>query len=382
MISRYILILLGVISIVWIGYVGESLIDTNEEFKPNCFFGLADDQIVVINRIDEVELKDNNFSISQKSFDLFKSISKFLKKGNTIYLSKNQDQFLIYKKEKWKAEEVINLFKKSNIQIEKISKSAFKVGDFKLDFRNELVHIYTDNVQFPKVQNLVWLDFDHKASISIIEFKSKGTSVVIKDIYFNKNGSVEYISKGNGKLVGNQIDDQDLFSSALPNEIESYHFFEKNYYSNLDKVYKKGPMHYWLESGFVELKYKDELIILTDFVDNRDPFLLLNEISQDENSTDEQTSTFFKNIQLTKTFPKDLEEGFYIYKMDEFIVLSTSKSICNQFLMSNKRNQSTTDSTSIYLKELPKKVSERCISKKTNYSKTIYKNKIVETFFN
>ena len=90
MISRYILILLGVISIVWIGYVGESLIDTNEEFKPNCFFGLADNQIVVINRIDEVELKDNNFSISQKSFDLFKSISKFLKKGNTIYLSKNQ----------------------------------------------------------------------------------------------------------------------------------------------------------------------------------------------------------------------------------------------------------------------------------------------------
>ena len=68
--------------------------------------------------------------------------------------------------------------------------------------------------------------------------------------------------------------------------------------------------------------------------------------------------------------------------MDEFIVLSTSKSICNQFLMSNKRNQSTTDSTSIYLKELPKKVSERCISKKSNYSKTIYKNKIVETFFN
>ena len=141
-------------------------------------------------------------------------------------------------------------------------------------------------------------------------------------------------------------------------------------------------MHYWLESGFVELKYKDELIILTDFVDNRDPFLLLNEISQDENSTDEQTSTFFKNIQLTKTFPKDLEEGFYIYKMDEFIVLSTSKSICNQFLMSNKKNQSTTDTTSIYLKELPKKVSERCISKKSNYSKTIYKNKIVETFFN
>ena len=382
MISRYILILLGFISIVWIGYVGESLIDTNEEFKPNCFFGLADDQIVVINRVDEVSLKENDFSISHKSFDLFKSISKYLKNGSTIYLSKNQDQFLIYKKEKWKTEEVLHLFKKSNIQIKKINNSAFKVGDFMLDFRNELLHIYTDNVQFPKVKNSVWLDFDHKASASVIEFKSKGASVVIKDIYFNENGSVEYISKGNQKLLGKQIDDQDLFSSALPNEIESYHFFEKNYYSNLDKEYKKGPMHYWLESGFVELKYKDELIILTDFVDNRDPFLLLNEISQDENSTDEQKSTFFKNIQLTKTFPKDLEEGFYIYKMDEFIVLSTSKSISNQFLMSNKKNQSTTDSTSIYLKELPKKVSERCISKKRNYSKTIYKNKIVETFFN
>ena len=382
MISRYILILLGVISLIWIGYVGLNLVDSNEEFNPNCFFGVNDEKILVINRLDEVPIDENKFSVSPKAFNLFKNISKFLKKGSTIYLSKNQDQLLICKKDNWKSDEVVHIFEKSNYHIEETGTATFKIDEFKLDFRHEVLHIYSENVQFPKVKNLEWLKFDHKASASLIEFKSNGKSVLIKDIYSNSNGAVEYISKGNRKSKGKQIDDQDLFSSALPKAIESYHFYEKEYYSNLDEVYKKGPMHYWLESGFVELEYKDELIILTDFTDSKDPFLLLNEITQDENNTMEESSTFFKNIQLTKNFPKVLEDGFYIYKMDDFIIISASKAICNDFLMSNKQNDSSTDSTNIYLKQLPKKVSERYISKNRNYSKTIYKNKIIETFLN
>jgi hypothetical protein len=378
MISRYILILLGVISIVWIGYVGIKLVDNNEEFSPSNFFGNKDVQIVVINRIDEVSLEENSFSISQKSYELFKPISKFIENGNTIYLSKQQDQFLIFNKDKWKSEEVLELFTKANIQIEKINNSSFKGGGFLFDFRNEVLHVYTEDVEFPKLKNDKWLTFDHKASAAIIEFKSAGKSFEIKDVYFNENGSIEYISKGNTQYIGNQVDDQDLFSSALPKEIDSYHFYEKDYYSNLDKVYKKGPMHYWLESGFVELKYKNEMLILTDFSDSKDPFLLLNEIQQEDGG--DESSTFFKNIQLTKNFPESKEDGFYIYKMDNFIILSSSKSICNDFLMSSKGIEN--DTSSFYLKSLPSKVSERLISSGKKYSKTIYKNKVIETFLN
>jgi hypothetical protein len=380
MISRYILILLGVISLVWIGYVGVKLVDTNEEFSPSSFFGFNDAEIIVINRIDEVSLEENIFSISQNSYDLFKRISKFIKNGNTVYLSKKQDHFLIYNKDKWKSKEIVELFQKANINIEKINNSSFRVNDFQLDFRNEVFHVYTQNVQFPKMKNDNWLSFDHKASASIIEFKSNAKTFEIKDVYFNKNSSIDYISKGNSKQLGRQVDDQDLFSSALPKNIDSYHFYEKDYYSNLDNVYKKGPMHYWIESGFVELKYKNELLILTDFSDSKDPFLLLNEIQQEESDGGSESSTFFKNIQLTNDFPVNKEDGFYIYKMDNFIILSSSKSICNDFLMSSKNIEN--DTSVFYIKSLPRKVSERLISSGNNYSKTIYKNKVIETVLN
>ena len=226
MISRYILILLGVISLIWIGYVGINLVDSNEEFNPNCFFGVNDEKILVINRLDEVPVDENKFSISPKAFNLFINISKFLKKGSTIYLSKNQDQLLICKKDNWESDEVVHIFEKSNYHIEETGNATFKIDDFKVDFRHEALHIYSENVQFPKVKNLEWLKFDHKASASLIEFKSNGKSVLIKDIYSNSNGAVEYISKGNRKSKGKQIDDQDLFSSALPKAIESYHFYE------------------------------------------------------------------------------------------------------------------------------------------------------------
>lgn len=382
MVSRYILILLGVISLFWIGYVGVNLIDTNDEYNPDCFFGQKDGEVLVINRLDEFDVESIQFQVSKNGLNLFKEIEKKIKRGNTVYLSKLQNQFLVVKKDKWTKEEVEQLFLNSTFKIEFLNNSKFKVQNFSGDFNSTILHLYDDNVEYPKKSNSAWMTFDHKASASIIKFKNGQNNYSINDVYVNKNGSIEYITKGNKLNEGKQIDDEDLFSQAIPKSVRSYHFYEKNYYSSLDLNYKKGPMHYWIESGFVELVYDNEKVLITDFVDSKDPFLLLNEINKDENEDIEESSTYFKNIRLTNNFPEDLEKGFYIYKMDDFIILSSSKSICNEILMASKKTETTNDSTSFFLKALPRKVSERFISKDHNYSKSIYKNKIIETIVN
>jgi hypothetical protein len=105
-----------------------------------------------------------------------------------------------------------------------------------------------------------------------------------------------------------------------------------------------------------------------------------NEIYQEENNTSEESSTYFKNIRLTKDFPINKEKGFYMYKMENLIIISESKAICNEVLMNSNNTTSTQDTLNFYLNELPRKVSERSISTKSKYTKSIYKNKIIETF--
>ena len=380
--SRYILIFLGIISLFWIVFVGVNLIDINEEFSPKSYFGKKDGEILVVNRLDEFNFKNSKMPIPKNIFEVYEKISPNLQRGSSIYFSKYQSQFLIQKKDKWQKDEVLNLFDKSNMKIDFSGSSKFTFQDFIGEFHGTMLHIYKSDVQFPIDLNVNWLSFDHKASASIIRFEKGDSSFIIDDVYYKKDGRIDYISKGNGKQIGGQVDDEDLFSGALPKDIEEYHFYEKNYYSNLDKIYKKSPMHYWIESGFVELEYNSEKVLITDYSDSKDPFLLLDEVARGDDETLEESSTYFKNIRLTKDFPLDIEKGFYIYKMDDYIVISTSKSVCNEILMAIKNTDASLDTFNFYLKSLPKKVSERLISRDKNYSKTIYKNKIIETFIN
>jgi hypothetical protein len=380
MLSRYILIFLGVISLLWIGYVGINLIYLNEEFGPKSYFGKEDQKILIVNRIDEFNFQNTIVSIPNNVLDIFTKLKLSLQKGCAIYFSENQSHFLIQKTDKWTKDQIIKLFEKSNLAIDFSGRFTFNVQDFKCEFHGLFLHFYKSGVQFANEVNSNWLEFDHKASAAIIKFNENSNVYSINEIYYKKDGLVEYVSKRNGKITGKQVDDEDLFSSALPEKIKSYHFYEKEYYTTKDKIYKNGPMHYWIESGFVEIELNNEKILITDFTDEKDPFLLLNEIYQEENNTSEESSTYFKNIRLTKDFPINKEKGFYMYKMENLIIISESKAICNEVLMNSNNTTSTQDTLNFYLNELPRKVSERSISTKSKYTKSIYKNKIIETF--
>jgi hypothetical protein len=85
---------------------------------------------------------------------------------------------------------------------------------------------------------------------------------------------------------------------------------------------------------------------------------------------------------LTSDFPKDPAAGFYIYTLNDFVVISEDQSICEDIITRNKLgNTLVTDHyavTNLY-SELPSRVSERIINKTEKYSRTVYKTKILET---
>lgn len=377
MIGRYFLLFLGLISLFWIGYVGLDLLDKKDQFSPTSIFGKNDGRILVINRFDECSVEQLKFSLLPESKELYSTILPHFKSLKMMVLSESQNHVLIEGKENWSKSKINRFFNKLNLRVSFVGRHDFICGPFKGKYNHAVVYLSTSNVKKPVLLYENWMDIDFKASASIISFKHKHFSV--SDIYCKKQNVVEYVSRSSTIKLGNQIDDQQVFSLAIPNDIKDYHFYEKEYYTCLDNTFKKSPFYQWMESGFVQFIYNDETVLVSDFIAGQDPVLILNEISGKE---DDLTSEIYvKGIKLMKSFPEG--EGFYLKMMEGFVVLSNSKTACEQVVADYKLGNTLAmkkENLMKYYQNMPKHVSERFVSENSIYSKTKYRNKLLETY--
>ena len=380
MIGRYFLLFLGVVSLFWIGYVGLDILDKKDQFSPSHIFGIEDGRVLIINRTNECSLDELDFSLPVESAHLFNSLAPHLEEMKTIMLSELQNQLLFENKDNWSKERIVSLFKKAQLSVQFESRHSFKAGNFQGEYNHEILYLAKKEVKKNAQPNDEWLMFDHKSSASIVTFsKNKWT---ISDVYFKQNNCVEYLSQNSKNLLGHQIDDQELFADVLPNDLTDYHFYEKNYYSGQDKVFKKGPMFQWMENGFVVFNYKENVVIISDYIAGQNPIQLLNDVAGKSDVDGSEESGFFKDILLSKLFATQESEGFTIKMMEDFVVISASKSACEQVIADYKLGNTLAmkkDRLDSFYKDLPKKVSERSIQDKESYSRSIYKNKLLET---
>ncbi len=378
MIGRYFLLFLGVVSLVWIGYVGSDLIDKKHQFSPSHIFGKEDGRVLIINRLNECSISDLSFTIQPESNKLFSSILPYLNNSKIIILSELQNQMLFQRTDDWDKEKIISFFKKANLSVDFNSRHGFVVGEFEGKFNFSVLYLGMKNVKKPLKENEEWLKYDDKSSASIVLFKPK--SISITDIYVKSTNQIQYVSKKFYSKQDKQIDDEELFSVALPSDLINYHFFEKNYYSSIYKKFNQSPLFEWIDNGFVQFEYKGHMVIVSDYKSGQDPILLLNDKVGESSSS--ELNDHFKNIQLTKKFPESLSLGFYIKMMDDFVVVSTSQSVCEQVIadyklgntMAMKKGQGES-----FFKELPKKVSERYISDVKIFSNSNYRNRLLKT---
>ena len=378
MIGRYFLLFLGVVSLVWIGYVGSDLIDKKHQFSPSHIFGKEDGRVLIINRLNECSISDLSFTIQPESNKLFSSILPYLNNSKIIILSELQNQMLFQRTDDWDKEKIISFFKKANLSVDFNSRHGFVVGEFEGKFNFSVLYLGMKNVKKPLKENEEWLKYDDKSSASIVLFKPK--SISITDIYVKSTNQIQYVSKKFYSKHDKQIDDEELFSVALPSDLINYHFFEKNYYSSIYKKFNQSPLFEWIDNGFVQFEYKGHMVIVSDYKSGQDPILLLNDKVGESSSS--ELNDHFKNIQLTKKFPESLSLGFYIKMMDDFVVVSTSQSVCEQVIadyklgntMAMKKGQGES-----FFKELPKKVSERYISDVKIFSNSNYRNRLLKT---
>lgn len=376
MIGRYILLFLGVISLFWIGYVGLDLLDKKDQFSPTRIFGENDGRVLIISRFDECSIDQLKFTIQLNSMELYSSINPNLKNIKLIILSESQDHMLIESNDNWSKNKILRFFNKANLKVHFSGRHDFTCGKFQGKFNHSVIYLASSNLKSPVLIKGDWMNIDFKASASIVGFKGGGYS--ISDIYVKNGGVVEYVSDNAKIKFGEQIDDQQIFSIAIPNEIESYHFYEKEYYACLDKRFKKSLFFQWIESGFVEFNYKGDRVIVSDFIAGQDPVLLLNELKGSTNNTDNKI--YFEDILLLNDFPEN--NGFYLKMMEGFVVISNSKTACEQVVADFKLGNTLAmkkENLMKFYQNLPRRVSERFISENSIYSRTKYQNKLLET---
>lgn len=370
---------LGVISLFWIFFVGSNLLDDSKEYSPAYFFGKADQRILIVNRLNDIELDEIDFNPTIETQALFDALKEASSPFKVLILSEKQNQLMIERKDKWTKEKVVTYFKKAHLGLNFNSSSEFSMGNFKGVFHNSILYLGQDNVQLSSSNKVNWMQYDKKSSATLISFKKKMFSTI--DIYYKGKNSVEYVSENSNNLKGRMVQDIDLFSSVLPSGITNYHFYEKSFKSNFDAVYAKGPLHYWVESGLVEFEYEGDQVIISDFISGKNPLDILYENSDSSEMNQNETSGFFKNSKLSSSFPNNRKEGFYAYEMDNFIVLSPSKSACEKILDSFKKSKTLNSKPTDFFGILPAKVSERCITDSFIYSNSLYGNKLLRTEF-
>ena len=371
MINRVILALIFIISLGWIGYVGMDILSNKNDFSPTAFFGGKDGELLIINRVNEVDINQlDGFNLNPLS----SLSSEFTEEESpTIYISKNLPHALIVSKSKWTKATIKSLLTATEGTLNITSKD-FSKGNIKGRYSKN--NLYLTQSDFYTATETEAFKFDKKASASIVLFKADSKVESITDIYFNAREKTNFITYNEAIEQGNQIKDEVVFGRIISSKIDNYHFIERDYSATLDAVVKDGAMSKWMLNGFVTLTLNGKKALISDYILGQDPILILNDINQTIDATT------FSNP-LTSDFPSKGKK-YYAKYLDDLVVFSEDETTCDALIADFKLGSTIALNPNAQMRiygDLPKSVSERSISGDKRYSKAVYRGKILQTLY-
>ncbi|MDC3253239.1 hypothetical protein OAU25_03200, partial [Crocinitomicaceae bacterium] len=371
--NRIIIAILFLSSLSWIVFVSIDLASEKYNYSPESLFNHNDSELLIINRPSEIDPTKLEAFADIPAIDLIQSINDSI--YNTGFFSQRRGHFLLVKNNNWKKESIKNLF--SGKMVTFSSSSEFKIEGYNGRFHKSKLYVWKPNVNNSGIENDASFNFDKKASAAIVRFGENTEVNNYSDIYVKSTGTTDYITRDANIEQGNQVKDESIFARIITRNFNSYHFFERDYYASLDPKFKEGPMSKWILNGFVELEYKGERVIVSDFIGGQDPILILNDLNQ---TTD---STRFER-QLTSSFPSK-GNSYTIKYLEDAVVIAENASIAEQVISDYKLGNTielNSESRKLVFGDLPRSVSERFISLNGSYSKAVYEGKLLETHTN
>jgi len=371
MINRVILALVFILSLGWIGYVGLDILNNKNDFSTTAFFGVKDGELLIVNRVNEVNINQlNGFNLNP--FNALISQNNELE-NSTIYISRDLPHALVISKHNWSKANISKLLNSFEGTIE-IKATEFSKGKIKGRYHQN--NLYLTLTEFYHSTATESVNFDKKASASIIRFTANSKVESVTDVYFNSGEKINFITHNDAIEQGNQLKDEIVFGRILSSKVNNYHFIERDYSATLDPVIKNGPMSKWMLNGFVSVTLNGKKALISDYILGQDPILILNDLNQTIEAS------LFSN-QLTSNFPTKGKK-YYAKYLDDLIVFSEDETTCDALIADFKLGNTIALNPNAQLRvygNLPKLVSERQITSSERYTKAVYKGKILQTSY-
>ena len=374
MFGKTFITILTSISLVWIFFGAYQLIDDKHTLSPERVFGVEDSVVLAVNRYPEIKWGELSPKFTPKILELSAKLLQVISDEQTTFLSAKRDHFLIETRSNWSLSRLEQVFQKCHLALIHDGLNQYRYKDLIIDFEDNYLYFHADNLETTPSQG--WLNFDIKSSASKITISSKETEVT--DIYFNHGKAVEYISKNKTGLKGRQVNDRELFCSALPANLSDYHFYEKEYACSIDPIFRNSVLNDFMQTGFVEISSDSVHVLITDYKENQDPIAVFNEATHQP--AGEAESGSFSGLKLTNEF-RDTS-NFYVYTFNGFAYISYSKSTCESIIAELKLGKTLLENESRMqelFSDLPQRVSERIINASLKRSVSIYKNRVFES---
>lgn len=370
MLKRVLLALVVLSSLTWITIVGYDIISENNNYSPEYIFGMDDEKVLIINRPDEVIISNLPDFVNSPMISYFSAFNDSI--FSRAFVSAKQPQILLTKNSNWNVSSVKDLFQDSLSAII-FDNNSFTYKELTGKYYKKSLLIYTSELKVEPKRSSPFI-YDKKSSASIIQIGTDDKVKSVTDIYFKGRDRADYITYDDRIEQGNQRKDEYIFAPFVSSSIEKYHFYERDYYAQLDSVFAQSPMFSWMANGFIEIRYKGSKAYISDYIEGQDPILLLNDLTQSQEEVKFKTP-------LMSGFPSDNKQ-FYIKYLEDLVVLSESEETCDQLIAEYKLGNTISLNKSIRFNifgSLPQSVSERFVDPNGRYTKAVYRGKLLET---
>lgn len=354
--------IIGLVSLICLGFWIFFVVNTTLKPKePNyrCYFGAKDSAVICIHQIDEFDWNEDDFQTIQSNKNFISSIAYKVNTPMSFFVSAKRALIVIERNEKWNGDLIAKLLDKGQSVLTMTGKKTFKYGKYRGCFSGNQLVIFQNEVP-PTCQSKIPFEIDKQGSFSLVKFKSTGT--VVQDVYKKSDYKIIYETGKCNSTKKHLVDDVALFANNIPKSHESYTFFEKQYLSNNDPVFKNSDIINYVETGIVELTINGKKLLIFDYPGEN----AINAIKNNNYYEQLEKTTLIKNLKIKTEFLNDTS-GYYFAELFGFVYLSSDKATVEKAITEIESNNSLASDTKKMgemSKYLPSTVSYRLLSNK------------------
>lgn len=355
MLSRSIIVFLVCCSLVWIGYVGFTIVEgSSTPPTPENVFSPKDDTIIVVHKSVEVDYNNPIVASLQKN-SFFTLLLNEPERIQHFYFSTSRDLVLLERSKPWTSDIVKQYAEKLALSSTVSTQKHLSLSNnWKGEFHGRFLVLYQGNWT-PGTKSIAdWKYLDRKSSLSLV-YKTTDNTYEIEDSYFISSNKVKYITHTGDEALP-LINDQELFQGLIPADFDSYTFFEKRYLQS--QFPQKSVLFDWMDYGLALVVDQKDTCLISDYKPGQDPLAIVSELPRVMISDKQKQATL-----QGQHFPfLHSNKKVYLELFNNTVLISNSQQSINRMIGAYETGSTLEQSTTLKYKlfsNTPQRVSYR-----------------------